>query len=77
MKDHPLPRFLDAGMNVALCTDNPTVSSTTMRREYSLAMETFGFGEAEIRELVAMSRLGTFLEGEDANHAPCGNRYPA
>ena len=61
LKDHPLPRFLDAGMNVALCTDNPTVSSTTLTREYELAMEVFGFGEQDIRELADMSCRGTFL----------------
>jgi adenosine deaminase len=58
---HPLPRFLDAGVKVALCTDNPTVSSTTLSREYELAMELFGLGESDIRELARMSCQGTFL----------------
>ena len=61
LAEHPLPRFLDAGVKVALCTDNPTVSATTVRREYDLAMETFGFGEDDVRRLVKMSRAGTFL----------------
>ncbi len=63
LRDHPLPRFLDAGMKVALCTDNPTVSATTISREYELAMEAFGFGESDVRRLVEMSRRGTFLAG--------------
>ncbi|MFH2054132.1 MAG: adenosine deaminase [bacterium] len=61
LKDHPLPRFLEAGVKVALCTDNPTVSSTTLAREYELAMETFGFSEADVRDLARMSCRGTFL----------------
>jgi adenosine deaminase len=61
LRDHPLPRFLDAGMNVALCTDNPTVSATTLTREYELAMDLFGLGERDVRELAAMSCRGTFL----------------
>jgi len=61
LKEHPLPRFLDAGMKVALCTDNPTVSSTTLTREYRLAMEAFCFSENDIRDLVQMSNRGTFL----------------
>jgi len=61
LKEHPLPRFLDAGIKVALCTDNPTVSSTTLSREYELAMETFGFSEDDMRRLAAMSCRGTFL----------------
>ena len=63
LADHPLPRFLDAGMNVALCTDNPTVSSTTLTREIGLAMKVFGFGEQDVRSLVEMSCRGTFLAG--------------
>ena len=61
LADHPLPRFLDAGMNVALCTDNPTVSNTTLTREIGLAMQTFGLGEQDVRDLVAMGCHGTFL----------------
>ncbi|MFO7610167.1 MAG: adenosine deaminase [Candidatus Krumholzibacteriia bacterium] len=61
LKDHPLPRFLEAGVKVALCTDNPTVSSTTLSREYELAMELFGFSERDIVELARMSAQGTFL----------------
>lgn len=61
LKDHPLPRFLDAGVRCALCTDNPTVSATTLSREYELAMELFGFGETEIRELAATAAAATFV----------------
>jgi len=61
LAEHPLPRFLDAGMKIALCTDNPTVSATSLTREYELAMTTFGLGENDIRELAAMSCAGTFL----------------
>jgi adenosine deaminase len=60
-EDHPLPKFLDAGVRVALCTDNPTVSSTTLRREYAVAMETFGFSEDDMRRIASMSWEGSFL----------------
>ena len=61
LSDHPLPKFLEAGVKVALCTDNPTVSNTTLSREYELAMETFAMSESDIRALAEMSCLGTFL----------------
>jgi aminodeoxyfutalosine deaminase len=61
LTEHPLPRFLDAGMKVALCTDNPTVSATSLSREFALAMDTFGFSEEDIRALAQMSCEGTFL----------------
>jgi len=62
-EDHPLPRFLDAGVKVALCTDNPTVSSTLLSREYETAMATFGFTEADMRRIARMSWAGSFLDG--------------
>jgi len=61
LENHPLPKFLDAGVKVALCTDNPTVSSTCLSREYELAIEHFGFSENEVRALAKMSCQGTFL----------------
>ena len=59
--DHPLPKFLEAGVKVALCTDNPTVSSTTLAREFEVAMETFDFSEADMRRLARMGWEGSFL----------------
>jgi adenosine deaminase len=59
--DHPLPKFLEAGVKVALCTDNPTVSSTTLTREYEIAMETFGFSEDDMVRIARMSWEGSFL----------------
>jgi adenosine deaminase len=70
LKDHPLPKFLDAGVKVALCTDNPTVSSTTLSQEYELAMDTFGLTENDVVELARMSCQGTFLA------AGCHCQYP-
>ncbi len=61
LRDHPLPYFLEAGMKVALCTDNPTVSNTSLTREYELAMNVFGFSENDIRQLAEMSNQGAFL----------------
>jgi adenosine deaminase len=61
LRDHPLPRFLDAGVQVALCTDNTTVSSTTLSREYELASELFGLGGDDLRQLARMACSATFL----------------
>lgn len=60
-QDHPLPKFLEAGVKVALCTDNPTVSATTLAREYEIAMETFAFSEEDMRRIARMSWEGSFL----------------
>ncbi len=61
LRNHPLPKFLDAGVRVSMATDNPTVSSTTLSREYELAMELFDYTEDDMRRLARMSGDGTFL----------------
>ncbi len=71
VENHPLPKFLDAGIKVALCTDNPTVSNTSLSREYALAMDAFGFSEHDMRELAKMSSQGTFMA------AGCHYDFPA
>jgi adenosine deaminase len=41
-KPHPIVRFLEAGVPVAICTDNTTVSNTDMLRECKLIAEQVG-----------------------------------
>jgi adenosine deaminase len=50
--DHPIRRFVEYGIPVALCTDNPLQSCTTIGREYAIA-HLLGFTPAE---LLAMTR---------------------
>ena len=40
--DHPLPRMLDAGLNVSINTDDPAYFSTTLIDEHVLAHEQLG-----------------------------------
>lgn len=61
LSDHPLPVFLEAGVPVCICTDNPTVSGITILDEYVTAIDTFDFSEAEVREIVEMSHRHTFI----------------
>jgi len=59
---HPLRRFVEAGVPVALCTDEPVQVCTTIGREYALAAavgfseETLpGFAQAAVRASFAPS----------------------
>jgi adenosine deaminase len=70
LAEHPLPKFLEAGVKVALCTDNTTVSNTTLVREYELAMSTFDLSEDDMRRLADMSHAGTFLTGGIPDNGP-------
>lgn len=61
IEDHPLPRFLDAGVICAICTDNPTVSGTTLIDEYILAIDTFDLSEDDVRLLAKMANGASFV----------------
>ena len=44
---HPIRRLFDAGVRIAVCTDNRTVSGTTLARDYEILRTRLGFTEAE------------------------------
>ena len=57
---HPLFSFLDAGVPVAICTDNVTVSRTTQLRESALVAAELGL--AAVAEIHQQARRHSFLE---------------
>ncbi len=65
LSDHPLPRFLEAGVPVCLSTDNPTVSGVTLAGEYATAIEMFDLSDDDVRRLVNMSRRHTFITSRE------------
>lgn len=61
LAEHPLRRYIDAGVRCALCTDNPTVSNTTSIGEHLLAIEHFSLTEEEVELLVRTGHDATFI----------------
>jgi adenosine deaminase len=61
LAEHPLGKFLSAGIRCALSTDNPTVSATTLVDEYLLAIELLSLSESDVRELAAFAWESTFI----------------
>jgi adenosine deaminase len=59
--EHPIGRFLDAGIRCALCTDNPTVSGTTLVDEYLKAIDLLDLTEDDVRRLAAVAWESTFI----------------
>lgn len=51
LEAHPARRLFDFGVPVILNTDDPAMFHTSLRREYQLARETFGFSDPEIAAL--------------------------
>ena len=58
---HPIVRFLEAGVPVAICTDNTTVSGTDQLRECQLAAEQIG--EGAVRAILTATPSYSFIRG--------------
>ncbi|MFC4117410.1 adenosine deaminase [Nonomuraea zeae] len=53
--DVPLRRLFDAGVPIALGSDDPLLFGTRLLRQYELAREVYGFDDAEVAELARQS----------------------
>lgn len=65
LAEHPLTLLDDAGVRVALATDNTFFSATTLDREYSLARSEAGAGDELLERSVVASATGAFLPAEE------------
>ncbi|WP_028646530.1 adenosine deaminase [Nocardiopsis sp. CNT312] len=55
----PLRRLFDAGVPIALGTDDPLLFGPRLVEQYAIAREVFGFTDAELAELARMSVRGS------------------
>ena len=61
LDDHPLPRLIQAGLNVTLNTDDPSISNITLTDEYRLFLEDFALPPAALTECIAHAARASFL----------------
>ena len=64
-KDYPVKKLYDKGVIVTINTDNMTVSNTTLKNEYNILKEHFGFTEKDIKILYFYSIKASFLSQEE------------
>ncbi len=66
--EHPIRRFMERGIPVALCTDNPVQMCTTIGREYALA-HALGFTPADLLGFTSNAIRASFLPPERKQEA--------
>ncbi|MGE4548252.1 MAG: adenosine deaminase [Intestinibacillus sp.] len=61
-QSHPIRKLFDAGVKIAVCTDNMTVSDTTLAREYQILQDVHKFTEDELATLARYAREAAFVQ---------------
>ncbi len=68
LEAHPLARMLDAGLNVTINTDDPSVSRITLSHEYHAFCHDLGLPEDRLKQCIVAAGNAAFLpEPEKAN----------
>ena len=57
---HPVINFIEMGIPIIICTDNPTVSATSLVREYAVLRKLMTLSENDLRDIVANSGIYQF-----------------
>ena len=65
LEDHPLPKFLAAGLEVTLNSDDPAMFATSLEDEYLAAAEQFALSRVQILRLCATGFRASFLPEEE------------
>ena len=65
LEDHPLPKFLAAGLEVTLNSDDPAMFGTSLEDEYLAAADQFALSREQILRLCANGFRASFLPEEE------------
>lgn len=63
LEDHPFRKMKDARLSMSFCTDNRTVSCTTVTDEIFKAVNTFDISHKELRDIVVYGFKRSFFPG--------------
>ena len=77
LREHPIRRYVSAGMVVSVNTDDPKMFQTRLADEYRLLEQECGFSRAEIRALILSAIRAAWLpEGRKASLADAFTQHP-
>lgn len=60
-RSHPIRQLFESGIKIAICTDNMTVSGTTLAREYQILRNLYKFSKEDLETLARYAREASFL----------------
>jgi len=63
--DHPLPRFLEAGLTVTLNSDDPAMFGTSLQEEFVRSAQVFSLTREQIVQLLENAIQGSFLSSQE------------
>jgi len=63
LEDHPFGKMMQRKLSVTICTDNRTVSNTTLTDELHKAVTTFGLSSYELRNIIVYGFKRSFFPG--------------
>jgi aminodeoxyfutalosine deaminase len=64
LAEHPLPRFVEAGVTVTINSDDPPMFSTSLNQEYEIAADLLGLDEAGLADLSRAAVDASFAPDE-------------
>ena len=64
-EDHPLPKFLEAGLLVTLNSDDPAMFGTSLQEEFLQAARYFNFRRETLAQLCRNAVHASFLSGDE------------
>lgn len=65
LTQHPLPKFLDAGVKVCLNTDDPAVSNITIKHEYEVVSDVLKLNDTQIEQIQRNGVNAAFISDEE------------
>lgn len=61
MQEHPVMNMMKAGLNVTLCSDDPSISQIALSGEYQRACEDLGMEHKALKERILVAARASFL----------------
>lgn len=62
LAEHPLPRFVEAGVRVSINSDDPPMFNTSLNHEYAVAADLLGLDRAGVVDLALTAVEASFLD---------------